>query len=67
VPPEVKALAEAYAEGLNLYAAQNPDAAWQGLAPFKGEDIVAGFVFKTPLFYRLDRTLLSLFGDERSA
>ena len=66
VTPDVKKAAEAYAAGLNLYAAQNPGATWQGLAPFTGEDVVAGFIFKTPLFYGLDGTLLELFGDERA-
>ncbi len=64
VTPEVKAIAQAYAAGLNLYAAQNPDATWRGLAPFTGQDIIAGFMFKTPLFYGLDGILLDLFGDE---
>ncbi|TDF35176.1 acylase [Alteromonadaceae bacterium M269] len=67
VPEDVKALAEAYAVGLNLYAARNLDKTWQGLAPFQAEDIVAGFMFKTPFFYGLDKTLLSLFDDERQA
>ncbi|MCF6219474.1 MAG: acylase [Robiginitomaculum sp.] len=65
VSPVVQRSAEAYAAGLNLYAAQNPDATWRGLAPFTGKDIIAGFVFKTPLFYGLDGTLLELFGDAR--
>lgn len=64
--PEARALAEAYADGLNLYAAERPDAVWPGLAPFTGEDVVAGFIFKTPFFYGLDDTLLALFGDERA-
>lgn len=67
VPADVKAIADAYAAGLNLYASQNPDATWAGLAPFTGEDVIAGFIFKTPLFYGLDETLLGLFGDERTA
>lgn len=66
ITPEVRQAAEAYAAGLNLYAAQNPDATWRGLAPFTGKDVVAGFVFKTPLFYGLDGAVLQLFGDERS-
>jgi penicillin amidase/acyl-homoserine-lactone acylase len=65
VPADVKTIALAYAEALNLYAAQNPDATWQGLAPFTEQDVLAGFMFKTPLFYGLDGTLLKLFGDER--
>ncbi len=64
VPQHVKAIATAYADGLNLYAAKNPDVSWKGLAPFTAEDVVAGFVFKTPFFYGLDTTLLELFGDE---
>ena len=67
VPSDVKAIAEAYADGLNLYAAQHPDDTWKGLAPFRGKDVVAGFVFKTPLFYGLDETILGLMGDERAA
>ncbi|PCI59053.1 MAG: hypothetical protein COB37_12135 [Kordiimonadales bacterium] len=66
VPADVKAIAEAYAAGLNIYAAENPDATWQGLAPFTGQDVIAGFMFKSPFFYGLDKTLLSLFGDERN-
>ena len=66
VTPDVKRAAEAYAAGLNLYAAQNPDVTWRGLAPFSGEDIIAGFIFKTPLFYGLDGILLELFGDARA-
>ncbi|QYI99768.1 acylase [Thalassovita mediterranea] len=67
VPEDVKAIAEAYAAGLNLYAAENPDATWAGLAPFTAQDVVAGFIFKTPFFYGLDSTLMELFGDERQA
>ncbi len=65
VPAEVKAIAEAYAAGVNLYAAENPDATWAGLAPFRAEDVVAGFIFKTPFFYGLDKVLQGLFeGDD---
>lgn len=63
VPQSVKNIAEAYAAGLNLYAVKNKNSTWQGLAPFTAKDVIAGFVFKTPLFYGLDETLLALFGD----
>ena len=66
VPADVKAIAEAYADGLNLYAAQHPGETWKGLAPFRGEDVVAGYIFKTPLFYGLDETILGLMEDERA-
>ncbi|MEH6809066.1 MAG: penicillin acylase family protein [Hyphomonas oceanitis] len=64
VPEDVKAMAEAYAAGLNLYAAENPKATWRGLAPFTAEDVVAGFIFKTPFFYGLDDTFMGLFGND---
>lgn len=67
VAPETKAIAEAYAIGLNLYASEHPDAVWAGLAPFMAEDIIAGFVLKTPFFYGLDETLLGLLADTRDA
>lgn len=67
VPEDVKAIAEAYAAGINLYAAENPGATWEGLAPFTAEDVVAGFIFKTPFFSGLDSTLMELFGDKRQA
>lgn len=67
LPDDVRAIAEAYAAGLNLYAAENPDSVWQGLAPFSRHDVIAGFAFKSPFFYGFDETLLALFGDERSA
>lgn len=65
VPEEVKAIAEAYAAGINLYAAEHPEQTWAGLAPFTGKDIVAGFVLKTPFFYGFDETLQSLFAESR--
>ncbi|NNC36990.1 MAG: hypothetical protein EX271_12320 [Acidimicrobiales bacterium] len=65
VPEDVKSIARAYADGLNSYAAQNPNKTWRGLAPFTEKDVLAGFMFKTPFFYGLDGTLLKLFGDER--
>jgi penicillin amidase/acyl-homoserine-lactone acylase len=64
VPADVKALAEGYAAGVNHYAAAHPHEALPGLFPMTGVDVVAGFAFKTPFFYGLDRTFLALFGDE---
>lgn len=64
VPAGVKAMAEGYVAGLNLYASEHPEATWAGLAPFTPEDVAAGFMFKTPFFYGLDDTLLKLFGAE---
>ncbi len=64
VPSDVKAMAEGYVAGLNLYASEHPEKTWAGLAPFTPEDVVAGFMFKTPFFYGLDDTLLKLFGED---
>lgn len=61
VDARVRGLATAYAAGMNLYAAKHPEATWAGLAPFTGEDVAAGFLLKTPLFYGLDKVILDLF------
>ncbi len=60
VPEDVRALAQAYADGLNLYAAENPDQIWDGILPVDGEDIAAGFIFRTPFFYGFQDTLAQL-------
>jgi penicillin amidase/acyl-homoserine-lactone acylase len=63
---ESRAIADAYADGINLYAARHPEELASGdLLPVRGQDVVAGIVFKIPFFYMLDRTLIELFGDER--
>jgi len=63
--PETRAICEAYAAGGNHYAALHPDEVKPGVLPFRGKDVVAGFVHKTPLFFGLDGTLGRLFGPER--
>ena len=67
VPEDVKAYAQAYADGLNLYASEHLDQTWQGLVPFKPEDVFAGTLFRTPFFYGFDETLLDVYNDERVA
>jgi acyl-homoserine-lactone acylase len=57
LPADVRKVVEAYADGVNYYAALHPDRVKAGLLPLTGKDIVAGFVFKTPFFYGLDKTL----------
>ena len=57
LPADVRAVLEAYADGMNFYAAQHPEQVARGLLPVSGKDIAAGFVFKTPFFYGLDKTL----------
>jgi penicillin amidase/acyl-homoserine-lactone acylase len=63
--PETRAIVEAYAAGLNRYAGLHPKEALPGLFPVTGKDVVASAVFKTPLFFGLDKTLTELFADKR--
>ena len=65
--PATRALCEAYADGVNHYAALHPEKAWPGLFPAKGRDVVAGFVHKLPFFFGLDRVLKNLLSEEADA
>src|SRR5262245_22698264 len=56
-------IVEAYADGLNVYAAHHPQEVLPGLFPVTGKDIVAASVEKSPLFFGLDSTIGHLFGD----
>ena len=53
LPAPTRALCDAYADGLNHFAATHPDVAVPQLYPVRGRDVVAGFVHKVPLFYGL--------------
>lgn len=63
--PQTRRICEAYADGLNYYAALHPDEVPRRLLPFTGKDVVVGFVFKGPFFYGLDNAVQDLFGPER--
>ncbi len=52
--------AEAYADGINFYASENPGSIAPNLLPVTGKDIIAGFTFKTPLFYGFDRAVAAV-------
>jgi acyl-homoserine-lactone acylase len=60
LPPDLRRVLEAYADGVNYYAALHADQVTRGLLPFTGKDVVAGFVFKLPFFYGLDHVLTKL-------
>jgi penicillin amidase/acyl-homoserine-lactone acylase len=60
LPADLRKVLEAYADGVNYYAALHPEQVTRGLLPFTGKDVVAGFVFKLPFFYGLDHELLKL-------
>src|ERR1017187_3701515 len=64
LPPDVRQVLEAYADGVNYYAALHPDKVARGMLPLTGKDVVAGFVFKMPFFYGLDKVLLRLTSPE---
>ena len=54
---DTRALCEAYAAGMNHYAALHPKQACAELYPVRGQDLVAGFVHKVPLFFGIDKAL----------
>lgn len=59
------ALLEGYAAGLNAYAADHPrelSGVVRDLLPVVPEDIVAGFVLRSPFFYGFDQVLARLLG-----
>ena len=62
---EVRQICEAYADGINLYIEKFPDEAIKTLYPVSGKDIVAGFVFRTPLMFDFDWYLKQLLKDEK--
>lgn len=66
LPQNIREIAEAYAHGTNLWALEHPDEVWDDVLPVTGEDVIAGFVFKTPFFYGLDGVFKELFEETRS-
>ena len=58
--PELITLVEAYAEGINHFAAAYPDKMPNLHLPVTGQDIVAGTAFKAPFFYELHAHLRGL-------
>ena len=67
LPLDLRHVLEAYADGVNYYAALHPGQVMPGLLPFTGKDVVAGFVFKLPFFYGLDKVLLKLTNPESNS
>lgn len=64
VSPAAKEIARAYAAAMNLYGAEHPDEVLPGVLPVDEKDILAGFAWATPFFYRLDGYLTELFTAE---
>ena len=66
--PETKAIVEAYADGVNLYAALHTDQVLSpDLFPVTGKDVVAYSVLQLPLFYGLDAVLTELITNPQTA
>ena len=64
VSPEARAMAQGYADGLNLYAAKHPKEVLRPqVFPLTGEDVIGGFVLVSPLFFGVDSTVARLFGN----
>jgi acyl-homoserine-lactone acylase len=57
LPADARAVLSAYADGVNYYAALHPAKVESGLLPMTGQDVAAGFVFRTPFFYGLDHVI----------
>lgn len=64
VRADIKAIARAYAAAMNLYAVENQDKVLPAVMPFTEQDVLAGFMWATPFFYRLDGYLEALFTAE---
>jgi len=54
LPADLRAVMEAYAAGINAYAAKHQDMVAPGLLPVTGQDLVAGTTYRGPTFYGLD-------------
>ena len=58
---ETRAYIEAFADGINYYAALHPEETNQRLFPINGKDIVAGYMLRHLLFYGFDGPVIELF------
>ena len=48
IMPQARAVMQGYADGVNLYASQNPTKVPAGIFPLSGRDVAAGTVFRGP-------------------
>ena len=60
ITPAARAVMQAYADGVNLYAAQNPRKVPAGIFPISGRDVSAGTIFRSPFFYGLDQVFKNI-------
>lgn len=65
LPTDTRALFEAYAAGLNQYAAEHPgEVKLANLFPVAGIDVAAGFALRQPFFFGLDSVIGPLVAGE---
>jgi acyl-homoserine-lactone acylase len=65
LPQDTRALFEAYAAGLNHYAAKHPkEVKLANLFPVSGMDVAAGFALRQPFFFGLDGVIGPLAAGE---
>ena len=63
--PATRALLDAYATGLNDFAAQHPgEVKLAGLFPVDGKDVATGFALRQPFFFGLDNAIGPLITGE---
>ena len=62
---DIKYVCQGYADGINRYIEKHPSEAIKGIYPISGKDIVAGFVFRTPLMFELDWYIKELMKDKK--
>jgi acyl-homoserine-lactone acylase len=61
LPADVRALMDAYASGLNHYAAKHPqEIKLARLFPVDGVDVATGFALRQPFFFGLDKVIKAL-------
>ncbi len=64
LPPDVRAILDAYASGLNDHAAAHPaELKLDRLFPVNGLDIATGFALRQPFFFQLDNVIGALAED----
>ncbi len=63
VSPPARAMAKAYADGLNLWAIENPDRVLPGILPMTDIDVISGYTWATPFFFRMDEELKLIFAE----
>lgn len=63
--PELRAVLEGYAAGLNAYGAEHPDQVLHGARDVTGRDIATGSALTLPLFWGFD-SIVGVLADEES-